>query len=212
MTKVDTLMECYLTSFRTSINASTPDNVDTYSILTESNVNSPILASDLLSPFHLPVDIAHQWLINGDSYSLTPLQPDPSDLAHHISAPMDVYAHFLTSYQEVFHRKLCQTTTVPGKCGIYHYIKTTEPPVSTRFRRLAPDHLEATKKRALNGKKWAIARRPQTHGRHPWSSPMNIIQKKDSSLCQCGDYGRLNMQTKLDHYPLPNIAFMTYYL
>ncbi|XP_068234052.1 uncharacterized protein [Palaemon carinicauda] len=46
----------------------------------------------------------------------------------------------------------------------------------------------------------------------PWFSALHIILKKDGSLCPCGDYRPVNMQTEPDHYPLPNIADVTTYL
>ncbi|XP_068237000.1 uncharacterized protein [Palaemon carinicauda] len=103
-----------------------------------ADVTLLILGADFLSHIHLLVDVAHRRLVNADSYLSTPLQPGPFNLAVHISAPMDAYAHHLTSYSEVFRPEHCQTPTAPDKHSNYHHIKTTGPPVFAKFRQ--PDH------------------------------------------------------------------------
>jgi len=39
----------------------------------------------------------------------------------------------------------------------------------------------------------------------PWASPIVLVRKKDSTLCFCVDYCRLNAITRKDVYPLPCI-------
>jgi Reverse transcriptase (RNA-dependent DNA polymerase) len=39
-----------------------------------------------------------------------------------------------------------------------------------------------------------------------WASPLHMVQKKDGSWRLCGDFRRLNLITKEDRYPLPNMA------
>ena len=47
------------------------------------------------------------------------------------------------------------------------------------------------------------------HSNSTWSSPLNMVKKKDGEWRPCGDYCRLNTVTVPDHYPLPNISDFT---
>ena len=40
----------------------------------------------------------------------------------------------------------------------------------------------------------------------PWSTPIVLVKKKDNSVRFCADFRRVNLVTKKDAYPLPNIA------
>ncbi|XP_068240967.1 uncharacterized protein [Palaemon carinicauda] len=185
MTIVDALMNSHFTTFKTSINASTPDEVDNYATSTEA---------------------VGKMLFDADSYASTPLRPAASNLALHISATTDAYAHLLMLYSVVFYPELCQTPMVPTKHGIYSHIKTTGLPVFARFRHLAPDRLAAI----------SFAKMEEMGLCKMTSKTMVITLTHYPEirwvLHPCGDYRRLNMQTELDHYPLPDIVDVTYYL
>ena len=43
----------------------------------------------------------------------------------------------------------------------------------------------------------------------PWASPLHMVQKSDGSWRPCGHYRRLNIVTRPDRYPLPNIRDFT---
>ncbi|XP_068222177.1 uncharacterized protein [Palaemon carinicauda] len=133
----------------------------------------PILVSDFLSHYHLLVNVAHRRLVNAESYFLTLLQPAPSNLTLHISAPMDVYVHPFTLYPEIFCPELRQKPTVPTEYGIYHHNKTTRPQVFTRFRYLA-----TAKEMFPKMKKMGLCQKASS----PWSSLLHINLKIDGFL------------------------------
>ncbi|XP_068203628.1 uncharacterized protein [Palaemon carinicauda] len=162
-----------------------------------TDVTLPILGEDILSHFHLLVDVAHRQLINADSYLLTSPQPAPSNLALQISPPM-----------EDFRPELRQTPTALAKHGIYHHIKMMGPPVFAKLRLLSPDRFAAAKQTFAEMEEMCFCQKASS----PWSSPLNIVMKKDNSLSPCGDYRHMNIKTELDHYPLPDIAGVISYL
>ncbi|XP_068204719.1 uncharacterized protein [Palaemon carinicauda] len=164
----------------------------------------PILYTDFLSHFHVLVDIAHQLLVNTDSYSLTPLQHGPSDIALYITAPTDSYSTSTRRTQKFYDQNFlkCPPFVLDG---IHYHIKKTDLPVFPRFRRLAPDHLAAAKQTFARMEEMGLCQRASS----TWSSLLRIVLKKDGSLPPCGDYRRLSMQKKLDHYPIPNITDVT---
>ncbi|XP_068204280.1 uncharacterized protein [Palaemon carinicauda] len=81
----------------------------------------------------------------------------------------------------------------------------TGPPVFEKFRGLAPERLAAAKQTFPEMEEMGLCQKASS----PWSSPLYIILKKDGSLCPCGDYKHLIMQTEPDLYPLSNIADTT---
>ena len=68
-------------------------------------------------------------------------------------------------------------------------------------RRLDPDKMKAAKEEFSKLETSGIIRRSDS----PWSSPLHMVQKKDSGWRPCGDYHRLNNITTPDRYPLPNM-------
>lgn len=42
------------------------------------------------------------------------------------------------------------------------------------------------------------------HSHSPWATPIVLVKKKDNGVRFCVDYRRLNLQTKVDGFPLPN--------
>ncbi|XP_068208696.1 uncharacterized protein [Palaemon carinicauda] len=134
-----------------------------------ADVPIPILDADFLSHFHLLVDVLHQWIVNTDLHSSTPLKPVPPTTLH-ISKPTDAYIHLLTSDPEVFRQELRQTPTVPAKHGIYPHMKMMGPTLFSRFRRLAVDRLAVSKQTLAKIEEWAFAKRHQADGRHPYTS------------------------------------------
>lgn len=173
-----------------------------------ADVTLPLLGADFLANYKLIVDVSRGRLVNTTCHSATPITAAPADLAIQVIDATDDFAHLRKSYPEVFKPELRQQPQVPVKHGIYHHIKTSGPPVYSKFRRLSPDKLAAAKRTFAELERLGICQKASS----PWASPLHIVVKKDGSLRPCGDYRRLNMQTEPDHYPLPNIADVTSYL
>lgn len=47
---------------------------------------------------------------------------------------------------------------------------------------------------------------------NPWASPFHLVQKKSGEWRQVGDYRRLNADTLVDKYPVPNIQGFSHIL
>jgi hypothetical protein len=89
----------------------------------------------------------------------------------------------------------------PVGTDVEHHIKTSGPPIASRFRRLDAEKLAAAKAEFLQLEKDGIVRRSDS----PWSSPLHMVRKAEGTWRPCGDFRRLNMVTVADSYPLPNM-------
>ena len=85
--------------------------------------------------------------------------------------------------------------------GISHSIETSGCPVFAKARRLDPGKLQCDKKEFQELEAAGIISRSIS----PWASPLHMVRKKDGSWRPCGDYGRLNLATTPDQYPLANM-------
>ena len=175
---------------------------------TIADVTVPIIGADFLGHFHLLVDVHHRRLIHDCTFSCTPLDPAPVALAFQAIDTSSPYGALTSEYPAVFRPELRPAPSGPPPHGVFHHIKTTGPPVFSKFRRLPPDRLAAAKKVFQDLESIGVCQKASS----PWSSPLHIVSKKDGSLRPCGDYRRLNMATEPDHYPLPNIADVTSFL
>ncbi len=80
------------------------------------------------------------------------------------------------------------------------HIKTSGPPIASRFWRLEGAKLEAARKEFEAMEIDGIVQRSTS----PWASPLHMVPKKDGSWRPCRDFRRLNLVTEADMYPLPN--------
>ena len=92
-----------------------------------------------------------------------------------------------------------------AKHGVQHFIKTTGPPVHSRYRRLRPELHHIAKEAFTEMEKIGVCSKAAS----PWASPIHMIPKKDGTWRPCGDYRRLNLITEPDHYAMPNISDLT---
>jgi len=100
-----------------------------------------------------------------------------------------------------------KATPAPAS-GVQHHLHTVGPPVTSRFRRLDSDKLQAAKRLFSEWERDGVIRRSSSQ----WSSPLHMVKKKDGSWRPCGDFRRLNLATSNDKYPVPNLADFSHQL
>ncbi|GFX44086.1 gag-pol polyprotein [Trichonephila clavipes] len=83
--------------------------------------------------------------------------------------------------------------------GTIHHIITTGPPVTASPRRLHPKLYDAMKVEF----EFILAQGIIRPSKSPWSSPLHIVPKSDSTVRPVGDYRQLNSVTEFDSYPMP---------
>ncbi|GFT57742.1 retrovirus-related Pol polyprotein from transposon opus [Trichonephila clavipes] len=83
--------------------------------------------------------------------------------------------------------------------GTVHHIITTGPPVTARPRRLHPKLYDAVKVEF----EFLLAQGIIRPSKSPWSYPLHVVPKSDSTVRPVGDYRQLNSVTEFDSYPMP---------
>ncbi|XP_076037507.1 uncharacterized protein LOC143022965 [Oratosquilla oratoria] len=111
-----------------------------------ADVKTPILGADFIARYRLLLYVANSCLVCATASTSTPLQIEgqPTTVTA-IDARMP-YAHLFTEFPDVFKPELRQTPQTPVKNGVYHYIKTSGPPVFVKYRRLQLERLSVAKK------------------------------------------------------------------
>jgi hypothetical protein len=117
-------------------------------------------------------------------------------------APPPLSPQWVKDFLEEFADVVCASKVLsPVGANIEHHIKTTGPPIVTRFRRLDAQKLAVAKGEFLQLEKDGIVCRSNS----PWSSPLHMVRKVDGPWRPCGDFRRLNLVTSANSYPLPNM-------
>jgi hypothetical protein len=84
---------------------------------------------------------------------------------------------------------------------VQHHIRTSGPPITSRFQRLEGAKLEAARQEFKAMEQDGIIQRSTS----PWASPLHMVPMKGGTRRPCEDFQRLNLVTEPDVYPLPNM-------
>ncbi|GFX52380.1 hypothetical protein TNCV_4323981 [Trichonephila clavipes] len=123
----------------------------------------------------------------------TKIQPMPSILT--VDANIS-FKNILSEYPDLSNPSLISKS---ASHGTVHHIITTGPPVTARPRRLHPKLYDAVKVEF----EFLLAQGIIRPSKSPWSSPLHVVPKSDSTVRPVGDYRQLNSVTEFDSYPMP---------
>ena len=151
------------------------------------------------------VDVARHRLLNTDSFTSVPLCISNIEENIILLSPDDSYSDVLKDFNHVFKPEQSLSPGTAAQHGVQHYIKTTGLPVHSRYRRLRPELSQIAKEAFAEMEKMSVCSKSAS----PWASPLHMTPKKDGTWRPCGDYRRLSIITKPDHYVMPNISDLT---
>ncbi|XP_037800385.1 uncharacterized protein LOC119595300 [Penaeus monodon] len=131
-------------------------------------------------------------------------------------------ADFLSHHNLLDDMRRCQlinmdTHSTSGQCSLYSreqqrvvlmcvpHIKTTGPPVHSRFRRLRPEMLHTAKLAFTEMERMGICYKAA----NSWASLLHMVRKSNYLWRRCSNYWRLNLITEADHYPMPDMTDLT---
>ena len=163
-------------------------------------VSGPLLGNDFIKANNLCVDPANACVRNLRSGSCYPA------IFSFSSSAAAVLPSNLTELLHQFPAVVADGKPFPPAAhGVEHFLETSGPPVTARFRRLDADKLAAAKTIFDDWEASGIVRRSGSS----WASPLHLVKKKDGSWRPCGDFRRLNLVTAADKYPVPNMGDFT---
>lgn len=162
-----------------------------------ADVTSPIIGADFLKHFNLLIDLKNQRLIDANtrlhSIGAVSVASQPSVVTICASSEFE---HLLSEFPDITNPTSIGAT---APHDTVHYIMTRGPPVSAKPRRLHPKLHDAVKAEFEFLLQQGIIRPSKS----PWSSPLHVVPKQDSTVRPVGDYRKLNSVTEFDSYPIP---------
>ncbi|GFU00185.1 transposon Tf2-11 polyprotein [Trichonephila clavipes] len=162
-----------------------------------ADVSSPIIGADFLKHFNLLIDLKKKRLVDVETSLFTScvfsniVQPSILSVNANIS-----FKNILSEYPDLSNPSLISKS---ASHGTIHHIITTGPPVTARPRRLHPKLYDAVKVEF----EFLLAQGIIRPSKSPWSSPLHVVPKSDSTVRPVGDYRQLNSVTEFDSYPMP---------
>ncbi|GFV06188.1 retrovirus-related Pol polyprotein from transposon 17.6 [Trichonephila clavipes] len=162
-----------------------------------ADVSSPIIGADFLKHFNLLIDLKKKRLVDVETSLFTScvfsniVQPSILTVDANIS-----FKNILSEYPDLSNPSLISKS---ASHGTVHHIITTGPPVTVRPRRLHPKLYDAVKVEF----EFLLAQGIIRPSKSPWSSPLHVVPKSDSTVRPIGDYRQLNSVTEFDSYPMP---------
>ncbi|GFX12472.1 retrovirus-related Pol polyprotein from transposon opus [Trichonephila clavipes] len=138
-----------------------------------ADVSSPVIGADFLKHFNLLIDLKKKKKMQ-----------------------TLVFKNILSEYPDLSNPSLISKS---ASHGTVHHIITTGPPVTARRRRLHPKLYDAVKVEF----EFLLAKGIIRPSKSPWSSPLHVVPKSDSTVRPVGDYRQLNSVTEFDSYPMP---------
>ncbi|GFU87475.1 transposon Ty3-G Gag-Pol polyprotein [Trichonephila clavipes] len=162
-----------------------------------ADVSSPIIGADFLKHFNLLIDLKKKRLVDVETSLFTPcvfsniVQPSILTVDANIS-----FKNILSEYPDLSNPSLISKS---ASHGTVHHIITTGPPVTARPRRLHPKLYDAVKVEF----EFLLAQGIIRPSKSPWSSPLHVVPKSDSTVRPVGDYRQLNSVTEFDSYSMP---------
>lgn len=164
-----------------------------------ADVSTPIIGADFLTHFNLLIDLKNKRLIDQKTSLHTLGTVAPAEHPSVVTLCASVgFKNILTEFRDITNPTAIGNST---SHETVHYIITKGPPVTSKPRRLHPKVYNAVKAEF----DFLLAQGIIRPSKSPWSSPLHVVPKHDSTVRPVGDYRRLNSVTEFDSYPIPHL-------